>query len=419
MLVRHHVPAAQGQFDPDVLRRAPLMVRLICKVLSAPRPYFIFVLLRAWGILRIGRFLIVSRQDDVREVLARDADFPPSFDKSLKRLDLDHRTFLLGLPDGPEYRFALRCTLDAFRLTDAPRVGRLAHDYAEAQLQSAAGGEIDAIEELLTGVLCHIVRAYYGIPADERFALKMFTISLAEFATAKLPAGIAQQVSIAMHDVSDTVLRAIQDARANPGADTVVARYVAMRPGGQPLDDALIRTTLTGMIAGFVPTNTLATANILEVLLDRPEAMAQAEAAARSGDDDLLGRCLLEASRLRPINYGPFRRAGIDTVLADGTPHATRVRRGDLVLAGTWMANLDSRRVPDPRRFDPSRPAAQNLGFGHGQHFCLGRQLAIAQMTQTFKPLLRRGNVRRAPGRAGRVSRYGPFAEHLRVRYNA
>src|SRR2546425_13021645 len=100
-------------------------------------------------------------------------------------------------------------------------------------------------------------------------------------------------------------------SNANQGVTpppAIIARLVAMQKqsAGDPSDD-MIRAELFGMLAGFVPTNTIASGNVLEMLLRRPEFMASAQEAARTDDDELLWRCLFETMRFKPINPGPFR----------------------------------------------------------------------------------------------------------------
>ena len=83
--------------------------------------------------------------------------------------------------------------------------------------------------------------------------------------------------------------------------------------------DEIIRTYVLGMIAGFVPTDTMAAGNILDVILGKPAFFASAREAALSDDDERLRRCLFEASRFKPINPGPFRVCGTDYTVASGT----------------------------------------------------------------------------------------------------
>jgi cytochrome P450 len=90
-----------------------------------------------------------------------------------------------------------------------------------------------------------------------------------------------------------------------------------------------------------------------------------------------------------------------------------------MLIAGTQSAMFDGRRVPHPTRFDPDRPPSAYMLFGHGLHWCAGAAIAEAQITQTLKALLVRDGLRRAPGRAGRLARLGPFPQHLVVRFAA
>ncbi|MGW5051748.1 cytochrome P450 [Actinokineospora sp. NPDC004072] len=75
-----------------------------------------------------------------------------------------------------------------------------------------------------------------------------------------------------------------------------------------------------------------------------------------------------------------FRRtAAEDTELA-GVP----IRRGEKVVVWFSAANRDPRVFADPDAFDPTRAPNDHLTFGHGPHFCLGAQLARAQMRAVF-----------------------------------
>jgi cytochrome P450 len=213
---------------------------------------------------------------------------------------------------------------------------------------------------------------------------------------------------------------AIEEARATePKPDTILGRLVALQrePGGGP-NNPEIRSILMGMITGFVPTNTMAAGHILEMLLRRPDFMARARDAALANDDDLLSRCLFEAMRFMPLNLGPFRVCSQDYVVAEGTPRATRIRRNTSVLVSTQSAMFDRNSVKAPRRFDPDRPAQDYMLFGGGLHWCVGAIVADVQITQMFKALLVRENLKRVAGRDGKLTRIGPFPAHLFVQFD-
>src|SRR5437870_2115865 len=213
--------------------------------------------------------------------------------------------------------------------------------------------------------------------------------------------------------IDEAIRNAKQGVNPSP---TIVARLVAMQKqsAGDPSDD-MIRAELFGMLAGFVPTNTIASGNVLEMLLRRPEFMASAQEAARTDDDELLWRCLFETMRFKPINPGPFRECAKDYTIADGSSKAKRIRAGTRLLVSTQSAMFDERRVVEPKKFRPDRRNHEYMLFGYGLHWCIGAFLAGAQITQTLKPLLKKRGLRRAPGRDGQMQTIGLMPAHLSV----
>jgi cytochrome P450 len=105
-------------------------------------------------------------------------------------------------------------------------------------------------------------------------------------------------------------------------------------------------------------------------------------------------------------------------MIAAGTSRATSVPEGATVLAAFSSAMMDKRRLPDPQSFNPRRLDHEYIHFGYGLHACFGTQMNKALLPLMLKPLLKRPNLRRAPGPAGRLSKRGAFAERLRVNYD-
>lgn len=81
-----------------------------------------------------------------------------------------------------------------------------------------------------------------------------------------------------------------------------------------------------------------------------------------------------------------FRRTATrDTELA-----GAKIRAGDKVVVSFMSANYDERVFSQPHAFDISREPNPHLSFGYGPHFCLGAQLAVAQMRAIFTELTQR-----------------------------
>lgn len=106
-------------------------------------------------------------------------------------------------------------------------------------------------------------------------------------------------------------------------------------------------------------------------------------------------RVLHEAMRLYPAAHGMARQARDDEVLG-----GYRVPAGSWLEVSPWGISHSPRVWPDPERFDPERfalPAGVPPGghryawmpFGAGPHVCVGRHLALLEMTVVLGAVLR------------------------------
>src|SRR5262249_37445413 len=94
-----------------------------------------------------------------------------------------------------------------------------------------------------------------------------------------------------------------------------------------------------------------------------------------------------------------FRR----TAMADTEIRGRRIRSGQRVVMCYASANRDEEEFANPDTFDISRKPNNHLSFGHGKHFCLGSNLARAEIRILLELLIQRklrldlrGEIRRA-----------------------
>jgi cytochrome P450 len=383
-----------------------------------PQCLLVAYLLRLLPIISVGKWVLATRFDEVREVLGRDSDFEVPFGKKMAELN-GGPNFLLGMQDGEEYRRCQQLVMAAFRREDVSRiVVPMAARYAQQAIATAVGGRLDAVRDLITHVAARICEDYYGVPIEDKVEFSAWTFAMSGFLFGPPVEDAASHriASEAGHRVRPVVDCAISNAKAGSvKPDTVLDRLIGMQHTNPDLTDVVIRSFLIGMITGFVPTSTIATGNMLEMLLRKDEFRARARAAALAGDDDLLKRCLFEAMRFKPLNPGPFRVCADDTVIAAGTPREKKILRDQILLASTQSAMLDERSVKDPRRFDPGRPARDYMLFGYGLHWCVGALIAEAHATQTLKALLLRPGLDRVSGKRGQLQVVDVFPLHLEV----
>ena len=411
---------AKISFDVNDLRSAGIIARLAQWVLDDPEWLF-SILRRFWPIphLPFTSWWMVTRFDDVKEVLAQDQVFEVPFGRKITELNCGPN-YLLGMQAGEAYWRQQELVMAAFRLDDvATTVIPKTREFAARTIKRSPG-RLDAIQDLVTRIPVMLCQHYYGIAIEDKVKFAQYTIAMSTYMFGATNKPAYRRAALAgAEQVRRIVDQAIAEAKRMPtSGGTVLARLVDMqRNGAADLTDSVIRAILIGMIDGFVPTNTMAGGHILEMLLRKPVFMARAQAAASADDDALLKRCLFEAMRFKPLNPGPFRSCAEDYTIASGTARATLVRRGARVLVGTQSAMFDERRVDEPYAFNPDRPPSNYMLFGYGLHWCVGAFIAEAQIIQTMKPLLLKNGLRRAPGSAGRLELLGAFPEHLFVEF--
>lgn len=378
---------------------------------------YAFAFLRRWmPVKKFGSMVLTSRYDDVKEVFGTDPVFGAPYKPKLEVI-MGGEPFFLGMGDTPLYH---RDT-DAMRMVvlpgDLPGLGQKAEAMADA-IVAAAPGRVEVVDTLVRRVTFSVLADYFGVPEPEGGDLRVWGTRLFEFQFADPKGDPALRADV---DQIAPALRAHIDAeiarrKAAPGKDDVLSRCLAQQKRGVPgFSDVEIRTNLMGFIVGGPPQPPMVVPQAMEQLLRRPDALAGAQAAARAGQDDLLWGYVQEAMRFDPLAPGLPRNVLADGVIARGTSHAAAVQEGDTVLAAFASAMMDPRRVTDPARFDPHRPASDYIHFGYGLHQCFGRHINRATLHLMLKPLLKRANLRRAPGKAGKLVKNGPFAESLTV----
>ena len=367
--------------------------------------------------------LIVTRHADVLEVLDRESDFETVYEPRMRVLT-GGANFFLGMQDIPAYTRDLANMRLAVRREDLP--GRVAPFFAgrAAAVVAGCGGRLDVPAELTLRLPAQMLADYFGLPGPNEATVIGWATDLFHYIFLDLTADPAVT---ARAETTAALLRAHIDgliaARKASGEarDDVLGRCLALQKAGSPgMDDTGIRDNLMSLVTAAVPTLSKSSVQALDQLLDRPEALAMAQAAARAGDDRTLAACIWEALRLNPMNAVIYRRAARDCVLAAHTLRARKVAKGTMVFAANLSAMFDPLRVPDPRAFRTDRAASEYILWGYGRHVCFGAYINEVALPAMLKPLLAAPGLRRAAGAAGRIDTGGtPFPQHFHIEFDA
>ncbi len=414
--------SADDPYDYGALKSSGIVAKIATWVLD--HPYWWMKFLRAWfPILQIGKIVFVSRNDDVKEVLERQDVFQTPFGPDMVDTSGGVEA-VLGMQDGPVYRQTKDILAKAFTAADIDDVLKPLSQEIADKIVAGGKGKLDAVRDLITTVPVQVCREYYGYdikPEEERdFAEWSIALSTMYFADFFGNDKLRREALVGAAKLQWITDRSIEVARNSRDKKITPLHRLLDLQQEEPeeISDADIRGAMISMVAGFVPTNTMASGHMLDVLLSKPGAMGQAVTAACNDQDNMLQACLFEAMRFKPLNPGPMRFVERDTVLAEGKKRARRISKGSTVIASTQSAMMDDRALRHPARFDPDRPYSAYMLYGHGIHWCIGAQIANTQITQTLKALLKQPGLRRAPGKAGKLNKWGAFPDRLDVEYD-
>ncbi len=166
--------------------------------------------------------------------------------------------------------------------------------------------------------------------------------------------------------------------RGPDGGDDLVTALVHATIHGQPLTDQQLHGYIQLLIgAGNETTRNAITAGVHSLLAHPAERDRLAV-----DPDGLINTAVEEILRwTSPVLQ--FAR----TALADFDLAGTTIKAGDTVTVWFPSANRDERQFDDPYRFDVGRTPNYHLAFGHGEHFCLGANLARWELRAAFKEL--------------------------------
>ncbi len=392
------------------------------KAAAVANPREIFKLLRALQPILVVRDLaVVTRYDDVQEVLTRDAAFDVTYGEKMK-LITDGRNFFLGMRDTPTYtRDDSYMRLVVRREDLGSVIGPMVDEAAKAIVETA-GGKLDVVKGLTRVVPARFVGAYFGTPGPSEEEMIAWTSTLFQFLffdQANDPA-LRERAVAASAALNAYIDRAIAERKASPRkGDDVLARCLTLQSAGLPgMSDLEIRNNFIGLIIGAIPTTGTAAALVVDALLDRPVELAAACAAAKAGNDELLGAYTFEALRFNPMTPGIFRISNQEFTIAKGTSRAKTIPKGTTVVAATQSAMFDAKSVDEPESFRVDRPSYNYMHWSAGLHTCFGRHINAVQIPKIVKALLLRDNLRRAPGDAGLLKKDGPYAGSLTVAFS-
>jgi cytochrome P450 len=168
--------------------------------------------------------------------------------------------------------------------------------------------------------------------------------------------------------------------REQPAEDLLSTLLTAELDNAKLSEDNILMWASVVLAGGNETTRALL-GNMVDALARHPEQLA-----AIAADATLADAAVEETLRWNGPVYGFCRLVTADTEL-----HGKQLKRDDWVYLLYASANRDADVFADPEHFDITAPRAkENLGFGVGQHFCPGNQLARLEARVLLEELVAR-----------------------------
>jgi cytochrome P450 len=295
-------------------------------------------------------------------------------------------SFFLSM-DPPQHTVYRRLISSAFTPRNVRQIEDQIHKNAVAIVDDLVGaGEVEFVSACSSKLPMLTIMDMLGVPTADQpdvayAAEKLFGMSDEEYATADER---AQDPVAQIALLSNTGVELAKFRRANPG-DDLMTSMVNAEVDGHKLTDEEIGAFLILLASAGNDTTKQATTHAMMALVEQP-----AQRDWLMGDfDGRIGPAMEEFVRwASPVIQ--FARFATEDTEINGQP----VAAGDKVGLFYCSANRDEAVFDNPGAFNLQRSSNPHLGFGGGgPHFCLGSQLAKAELRNLFRELLSRLTV--------------------------
>lgn len=398
-LLREPTHAWLRQLPRDLARNGRQVVTLLVegKVVADPPLPLLGLLRRFRPRLALGKLTLLTGSSDVESALTtpdryRVTPYGRAMDDLLG-------PFALGL-DGPEHLAARTRLLDLVAEIDTDELASwAAHATTVLLRQARLDGRLDVVGELAGPLTAGFVHRYLNLRVGGDHAQCDQNSLLATLNQCGDVVARASEVFEACFlNLTDPGDRVVRERGASSAAE-LVSRCPAGRDGGHLAGARAGQAEVdrVGLVVGAIPTTIEAIVRIVSVLLARPEALAAARHASTGtgtgdGSPERLWRVAREALRFAPQS-----------------PALARATDEGLVLASTYAAMHDPRRVPRPDQFDPERPDEIYLHFGTGPHQCVGETIARELILAAIAGVVAEPGLAPLAGPRGRLEMDGPM----------
>lgn len=351
-------------------------------------------------------FWAVTRHADILEVSRRPEVFSSAYANGGHRIFNENEVGLTGAGDAAigvpfistdpplhtQYRNVVMPALSPNRLGDIE--ARIQQRAAELIDKIPLGEAVDIVPLLSAPLPLLTLAELLGVPSERWVELYHWTNAFVgeddpEFR--RSPEAMRQTLG----EFFAFARALFEDRRVRPGQD-IATLLASAEVDGEPARFGDFVANLILVLVGGNETTRNSLSHTMRAFSDFPDQWDLIRA-----DPDLLKVASAEMVRFATPVMHMRRTAVCAARIGD-----QEVRKGDKVVLWYSSGNRDEAVYPDADRFDVTRRGVRHVGFGYGQHVCVGSRLAEMQLRVAFRLL------------AERVARFEVVAPPRRFRSN-
>jgi cholest-4-en-3-one 26-monooxygenase len=248
-----------------------------------------------------------------------------------------------------------------------------------ALAEHAARGSVEVVDALAAPLPCRITATMIGFDEADWRKIKDWSERQMRLDTRDVDPEVLESFTSSVFEWMADMQRILPERMVDP-TDDFFSRWLFPPDGQEPLsmNDMVMEVGL--LVAGGAETTRTLISHGLRTFCDHPdqwELLHDEPARIPAAVEELL-------RWVSPLN-NMFRTA-VRATEVNGQP----IAEGERVALLYPAANRDPAAFDEPHRFDVTRPPSMHLAFGHGTHFCLGANLARAEVRLLLEELTAR-----------------------------
>jgi cytochrome P450 len=341
-----------------------------------------------------GQFWVVTKYDDIKTISARPEKFSSEriaimMDLIAHRQGVDPQGFGsrgIMFMDPPEHRAHRKAIGVRFTPAAVAKMEDRVKQVVAGAFDKLPDGEFDWIEHIAEPIPVYIFSYFLGVPEADWPQVASWATTIA-----KAGSGLAtdDDFQVIFEQIAPYLLGLTAERAKNP-RDDLLTLLTEVRIDGEPFNEVQIMVyAMTLLAAGSETTQSLLAGLIqcLDLNSDQAEKLFS--------DPSLSENAVEETMRWWTPVMSMARQAAKDVEIRSKT-----VREGQGLLMAYASANRDPDHWgPTAEDFDITRPdAAGHLGFGVGEHFCMGAALARREARFVLTEVLQRAKGVRVTG---------------------